>query len=57
MIYLFFITLVYLLCCLAYGVYAFEKIERFYIPYKRTKIDEKCIEIKNRVVECTLRLS
>lgn len=57
MIYLFLITLVYLLCCLAYGVYAFEKIERFYIPYKRTKIDEKCIEIKNRVVECTLRLS
>ena len=57
MIYLFWIIIAYLLCCIAFGAYAYEMVERYDVPYQRSKTDKRCIEIKNRIVECTLRLS
>ena len=57
MIYLFWIIIAYLLWCLFFGAYAYEMIERYDVPYQRSKTDEKCIDIKSRIAICLSRLS
>jgi len=55
MIYLFWIIIIYLLGCLCFGAYAYEMIERFYVPYKQTELEKKSQNIKMRYTDCILR--
>ncbi|HAI38359.1 MAG TPA: hypothetical protein DCM40_09660 [Maribacter sp.] len=57
MIYIFWTIIAYLLWCLFFGAYAYEMIERFYVPYKRTKLEEKSMSIKERYKLCYMRFS
>jgi hypothetical protein len=57
MIYLFWITLFYLIGLAIYGLYAYWHIEEgFYLPYKETELDRKNMKIKEGVAFCSLRL-
>jgi hypothetical protein len=56
MIYLFWITLFYLIGLAIYGLYAYWDIEDFYLPYKETELDRKNMKIKEGVAFCSLRL-
>ena len=57
MIYLFWITLFYLIGLAIYGLYAYLHIEEgFYLPYKETELDRKNMKIKEGVAFCSLRL-
>ena len=40
--------IVYLLCCIVFGAYAYEMIERFDVPYKETELEKKSRSIKDR---------
>ena len=55
MIYLFWIIMTYLLCCIIFGAYAHEMIERFDVPYKQTELEKKSRSIKDRYTEWSLR--
>lgn len=45
----------YLLCCIIFGAYAHEMIERFDVPYKQTELEKKSRSIKDRYTEWSLR--
>jgi hypothetical protein len=55
MIYIFWTIIAYLLWCLFFGAYAYEMVERFDVPYKRTKLEEKSMSIKERYKLCCTR--
>ena len=55
MIYLFFIALTYLIGLLVFAGYAYEVVDRFYIPYKPTRLEEKCSDLKDRYKSCCTR--
>ena len=57
MIYIFWTIIVYLICCLLFGAYAYEMVERFDVPHKRTNLEEKCMLIKERYKLCYMRFS
>ena len=53
MIILFLITMIYLICVLVYGLYAFWHIEEgWYVPYKETELDIKIRNIRSRYALC-----
>jgi len=56
MIYLFWIIISYLTWCFFFGVYAYEMIERYDVPYKSTKLEEKTMSIKERYKLCCMQL-
>tara|TARA_X000001316_G_C882499_1_gene7507 strand:+ start:77 stop:256 length:180 start_codon:yes stop_codon:yes gene_type:complete len=56
MIFLFWLIFIYLIGCLIFGLYAYEMIEQFDVPYKDTELDKKNRNIKERYALCSLRL-
>lgn len=57
MIYLFFIVLTYLIGLLVFAGYAYEVVDRFDVPYKPTRLEEKCSDLKDRYKLCYMRFS
>lgn len=52
----FWMFIIYLLCCLAFGAYAYEMIERFDVPYKTTPLENRTKRMKDQIKLCSTRL-